>query len=989
MQRPGSCVRFAISASLAALAAGAPALAQNGRVLTTAQPPHVGGTATFEVTVPPAYAVNANILGWWVLTDHSPLAVPAPLPFVTQGLYRGGPTRLGTVGWSAGAAPNVARLDLPIPPIAGLAGFAFDLLTLDLTMDPVLGRVATWSDNDLELTVGDLGGCGSAWTPAPLFPPGTQLEPDIVTSSPTALTTRVADRARRRHARDNQAGLGPALSSNMSPSNPTGLTILPVSPGYDEWKDHYWEQRTMLLEIEDEVAMGGAQVTFRWKTFARLAPAEFRFFYRRESEPTNGSTYRSNRSDYLSALVTNLSGAAGAPSSDPNAHPNVQREWVYETVVTDYEGYNVNRPLQLGDVIEFEPSQFMNPTVTGGLWTTHLQNGTQSNYYGTAFVYVVGQGLRPWYAAEVETGTPGPDGRISYDSYPLPDAGRLAGDMTLHYSYSGERTYRYKQVTSNLSHQSSDSFLQGRRLHHTDFGTGAHSEPNNPVLQAHVGQLGPQFAGRSCVACHVSNGRSLLPAVGQELDGFALSVGADAAGAPHPLLGDTLQPRSTDDPEQWQVEVEAGVVVGAAVQASTDPSEPSAAGQDVVYSASGQYSLHGGFTFPHVAGAADYVVDVRYESAAGAELKFEQQGGGPGSLYQQLVLPPSQGWATATFTVSLPSSILLALAYDAASAGPVRVNWVRIREQSGPNATPGEGAVSLAAWIPHDDGFNAYADGTTYQLRRPQLSFDGAAPSFYSLRAAQPLIGLGLLEAVDEATLLALADPCDDDDDGISGRVARVTDLVTGQPRVGRFTWKGSAATIADQVAHALNRHMGVATARMATLDGEATPSPVEVSDEEVARMARYVGLLGVNARRDLHDPEALQGEQLFDAVGCAACHVRELTTGHTHPWAEVRDQTIRPFTDLLLHDMGPGLADNMRVPSSSATAAEWRTPPLWGIGLSEDVSGGPGYLHDGRALSLEEAILWHGGEGEASKQAFRALQASERAALVAFLRSL
>jgi len=155
-----------------------------------------------------------------------------------------------------------------------------------------------------------------------------------------------------------------------------------------------------------------------------------------------------------------------------------------------------------------------------------------------------------------------------------------------------------------------------------------------------------------------------------------------------------------------------------------------------------------------------------------------------------------------------------------------------------------------------------------------------------------------------------------------------------------------------------------------------------------------------VRARRDLESPEALRGETLFDDLGCASCHVTELQTGKYHPLAELREQTIHPYSDMLLHDMGPGLADNLG--EKEATGAEWRTTPLWGIGLSACVTGGVegpfqqqtcaphhSYLHDGRARSLEEAILWHGGEGQKSKDAYAALPAADKAAVIAFLESL
>ena len=151
--------------------------------------------------------------------------------------------------------------------------------------------------------------------------------------------------------------------------------------------------------------------------------------------------------------------------------------------------------------------------------------------------------------------------------------------------------------------------------------------------------------------------------------------------------------------------------------------------------------------------------------------------------------------------------------------------------------------------------------------------------------------------------------------------------------------------------------------------------------------MTRYVALLGVSARRDLSDTDALAGEQLFDSLGCIKCHTPSLTTSAHAPLTELRNQTIHPYTDLLLHDMGTGLADNMG--EGVAAGSEWRTPPLWSIGLTAGVSGGEAYLHDGRAQTLAEAILWHGGEAEVSKEAFRTDSAANRAALIKFLKSL
>jgi CxxC motif-containing protein (DUF1111 family) len=280
-----------------------------------------------------------------------------------------------------------------------------------------------------------------------------------------------------------------------------------------------------------------------------------------------------------------------------------------------------------------------------------------------------------------------------------------------------------------------------------------------------------------------------------------------------------------------------------------------------------------------------------------------------------------------------------------------------------------------------------FGDGTSYSLRKPNYAFQSVTPSFFSVRLTPPLVGMGLLEAVEESTISALADPSDANQDGISGRIQQVSDPQTGDQRLGRFTSKGGRARLSHQIASALNTDMGVTTPVFPSLDGETTTGSPEVSTGELDQMTRYVALLGIGARRDLANPQALRGEQVFTSSQCVKCHTPNMTTGPHHPMAELRNQTIHPYTDLLLHDMGPGLADNMG--EGGASGSEWRTPPLWGIGLTAGVSGGEAYLHDGRARTLEEAILWHGGEAEASKEAFRTLPTADRAALIKFLKSL
>jgi CxxC motif-containing protein (DUF1111 family) len=328
-----------------------------------------------------------------------------------------------------------------------------------------------------------------------------------------------------------------------------------------------------------------------------------------------------------------------------------------------------------------------------------------------------------------------------------------------------------------------------------------------------------------------------------------------------------------------------------------------------------------------------------------------------------------------------------------ADDGGPDARWGRVLQTSATDGAP-EGRVSLLRW---DE-----ADG----LRSPVYAFTPERPARVSGRIAPSLIGLGLLEAIAEETVLAWEDPYDADGDGISGRAQRVEDPVTGEVRLGRFGWKAGAGSLTHQVASALNTDMGVMTSAMPDPDcgaeqqGCGDDAGAELDDRHLDDLVLYLSVLGVRARRDLDDAEALRGEQVFADIGCAACHRADITTSPYHPLAEVRSQRIHPYTDLLLHDMGPELADDLG--EGIATGSEWRTTPLWGIGLSPCVTGGvtgphqrqtcvphESYLHDGRARTLTEAIRWHGGEGAGSRDRFLATTPEDQRALLRFLRSL
>ena len=606
----------------------------------------------------------------------------------------------------------------------------------------------------------------------PLFNAATVLEPVLQEDTPTALITRLADRARDRHAREAQF------------------------QAYDHWLSFYWEHRTAEIEIVDTIGRGGDTVTLNVTTEWPVNPteAELRFFH------------------LQAAVYANNGIMVAVPSLDV---PGETRRHYTRSVSSNAL---TGGPLQVGDRMEFELSQFLTGTPNG-----------RDNYYGTAILYVVGEGVVPWQAQGA-----------GQNSFPMPMAGRIGGGTTLNYQYSDEPDNHFIQMPTNLSNINGQVFVEGRRVHHTDFGDGSHNEASdNASFDELAGLLGSNYANRSCVACHVRNGRAIPPDTNVSLNQYVVKV-SDASGNPDPLLGSVLQPLSTSGPSEGDVRIGSWTEIGG--------------------------------------------------------------------------------------------------------------------------------------------------------LRTPNFVFTGPQPTNYSARIAPQLVGIGLLEAISEADVQTLADPDDLDEDGISGRMRIVNDPETGQPRLGRFGWKASQASVKQQVAAALNTDIGVMTSVRPNPDCGVSqagcgPSGTELADEHLQKLTAYVSLLGVSARRDLSDPVALQGEGLFASAGCNSCHTDSFQTSIYHPHAELRDQTIQPYTDLLLHDMGPGLADTLV--ENGVSQSEWRTPPLWGIGLTAGVSEGEAYLHDGRARTLSEAILWHGGEGEAAKEAFEAMSTSEKDALITFLKSL
>jgi len=299
--------------------------------------------------------------------------------------------------------------------------------------------------------------------------------------------------------------------------------------------------------------------------------------------------------------------------------------------------------------------------------------------------------------------------------------------------------------------------------------------------------------------------------------------------------------------------------------------------------------------------------------------------------------------------------------------------------------------------------------GETVVLRKPAFAITdpGFGPMhddvMTSARIAQPMIGLGLLEAVGADDILAAADADDADGDGISGRPNMVRDPETGEVTLGRFGWKAIKPTIRAQSAGAFSGDMGLSSPPEPDHFGDCTDSQTdcralphgaqarlgaeEVPEDLLDLVVFYSANLAVPERRDIDDPQVLAGKEQFYAAGCSACHTPKFVTRRDADREAHRFQLIWPYSDMLLHDMGEGLADGR--PEGDADGREWRTQPLWGIGLTQTVNEEATFLHDGRARTILEAILWHGGEAQAARDSVVEMAPDQRADLIRFLESL
>jgi CxxC motif-containing protein (DUF1111 family) len=707
------------------------------------------------------------------------------------------------------------------------------------------------------------------------------------------LVTRVGGRTRDRHAREQP---NPADNGGGDP--------------YTEFAAHYFERRTHDITIYENVSPTNAAnrvLTIVVRPQWWLYGTNFRHSYigRRDGDPFGPAAvalYGDNGGMKLlpagtlptgKELKTPLTNYDALPS-DPTANyttdlnvPPKDGEFVLVKQITT--SASLHRELKPGDLIEFELGIFLAGTQGDALG--------RFNYYSDVMVYQVGTGgVQPWFR--------GPccdSALIPWDSHVLPASALSGGTMmTLQEDTSNNPEMNFLQAGTNIAGINIQPFVGGRRLFHTSFLTGSHTEAGNPTLFAtEAGKAGPKFQQAACIQCHLANGKS-SPTLGQPLTTMVVLTGDNDSNG-------------------------------------------------------------------------NLVTDARFG----------------GHLLQGLITDAGQTFDGRQAVMTIDSY----------------------------QATNGQ-----------------YPDKTAYTLQTPHytlVDLNGKPlplPVRMSVRAAPHLAGMGLLEAVPEATLEALAAATVKDPDGVVGRLQIVTDLLDPTiKRVGRFGWRATTASVMQQTATALNGDMGVTTtvlpkhfcglATTGTDCRAADAKGPELNDSDLDLLVRYASLLAVPPQRHFAGEQPLgiyaptilaqtaaqtaaqeqaetalqvrvaRGGELFGQARCSACHLPTLTTGSTHRFNELKTQTIRPYTDLLLHDMGPDLADNF--PQGLATGQEWRTAPLWGLGLLNAVDPNVRFLHDGRARSIEEAILWHGGQGQASRDRFKALSADDRQKMIDFLKSL
>lgn len=617
----------------------------------------------------------------------------------------------------------------------------------------------------------------------PLFEQASKVVPITFMRDDGVLVTRGAGRVRQRHE----------LEGTFGPFGP-----------------HYFEHRSYGFIIEDFTARGESRIRV---TYLPVAMPQEKTNFRAWKQYDNGNVFNANLGMSQDAPLPDMT-LGGAPVAQAYDEDVASYAFAQSQEVT--RNARDNRDIAKGDLFEFEFGVFLDEA--------SVRPGSRTAYYTDTFRYQVGSGgLTP------ESGDP--SGLVG------PELTAQQGGATTGAWLYAEPDTAFEQLALNVQHEHVQPFLEGRRLFHTDFESGEHSEAGNPAFQEQAGKAGPLLSANACVTCHDKNGGG------------------------RPLDGD----------------------------------------------------------------------------------------------------------------MSLTSRMVFKL-YDAAELG----NQLQL----------GEGQARLSD---SQSKLVRLGDGTEVELVYNTFSASAADGSSlrYSARIARRIVGMGLLEALSEASLVSRADPRDCDQDGISGRVNYVKDAATSELHVGRFGWRAEKVSVAHQVADAAAADLGVFSTLVQGPAGKA-----ELSDAELNKLTTYMRLLGVPAQRDSSDAQVRRGEQLFNSIGCASCHASNAVTAANHPFVELREQAIKPYSDLLLHDMGPDLADQSgsagdRQDGDAPSASEWRTPPLWGVGSASTVQGYTALLHDGRARSVLEAVLWHGGEAESVRKRVEALASEDRAALIRFVESL
>jgi CxxC motif-containing protein (DUF1111 family) len=694
----------------------------------------------------------------------------------------------------------------------------------------------------------------------PLFANGSKVVEQVQYTEPDGtLVTYAGFRPTPRHAREGGEPWTDAV--DIGPGNYSGFSTF------------YFQNRTFGLVIRDEIPAGRQRITAYLKpnagilinnsfsAFRRLDPGVIEYGWKMGigfKNPKDGSE-RCGPTEKIQEMCVAV-WQNGATILD---YWRVKDELQYQGITRSDD------KLHVGDKIEMTPGVFLDHLPDSAV---ALIDGGQSRDYSLEQLYLVGKGFVPWYGIAPKL-----------DTTALPDDALLGGQASVSYNYSEEPHRVFQQSVNNIGIADMQRFVEGRRLFHTSFLDGAHSEnPNlNPVFSAHANQLGQHYNEVRCLGCHTLNGRSPAADIGSSLNRFAVLTAAASTDT-------TITPDST---------------YGFNVQ---------------------QLSRTGG---------TDYTVSIQ--------------------SYEKTVR-------------TLP-------------------------------------------------------DGEKIELQKPVYAFKGPVPAQLSVRQAPQVIGMGLLEAINEDTILALADPQDKNGDGVRGVPNWSINPETDQRQLGRFGWKASKSSVRHQIASALLIDLGVTTPAFKTpscqqgaADCKTSTATPSVSNLELDRLSSYLRLLGVPAWRkyasgytdgtvtppehnitDATRASIARGDQLFTQTGCTSCHTAELKTGANHPFYELRNQVIHPYTDLLLHDMGSGLADTMT--EGKASPSMWRTQPLWGLGSLKYVQKETGfadpqsvrYLHDGRARTLSEAIAWHGGEATNSRAMFEVLPKTDREALLVFLGSL